>query len=409
MFYHSASRRGKRTLPAALAVALLGLGLQSVSPEASAAPINLPTPSCGVTGNCLVFDDFTVYSLGLLEWYKDNKAPLYATNNFIAKSNEANAFVLNFNGQGTTAQGTGTNIDNPYDSMTGNPSGPGSDADNLRFLMASKSLNSGGAANDIPSDPTGTGGWDNLAQAANVSNSNTFTSQFPAAKFSTSAACQTNINTPGCLPLWDAKISDLKTALNGSPLVGLFEFNETGNTGELVGQDLVAYAQVILHSTTSSAKRVFTFSGNGTLPFQQQAQEANKTDLLPTAGDKWARVHAEICVKKSTGEVFLGECADSPFPSGDRETINQALGANQADFAIFNKELNDIIYGKHADSAKYDVVTFDVRLAYLNDGGDRLWFGPATIPGENVPVPGTLALLGSTLLGFAAARRRIRT
>lgn len=382
----------------------LAVGMVLAPGEVAADPVTLPTANCGVgsvANNCLVFNDFTVYSLGLLTYYQSNFG-LYSGLNFTAQSNEASIFVLNFNGQGTPLQGqqgqTVTNIDDPYDALTGNPVG----ADNRRFLMASQSLNSGGAQNDIPSDPAPNGGtWDNLLSTGTVLNSNTFTSQFDASKFA-DPACQTNIGNPGCMPLWDAQISDLRAALAGSPLVAFFEFNETGDSGELTGQDLTAWATVTLHSTTTNASITFVFSGNNSLPFQGFAQVADESDILPTANDLWARVHAEICVQTSTGAVFLGECSASPFPSGDRQTVNQALGSNQADFAIFNQTLNDLIYDPNSP---YDVITIDTRLAYLNDGGDRLWFGPARFT-TNVPEPGTLVLLGVTLLAIASLRRR---
>jgi hypothetical protein len=119
-----------------LGVGLLGSGAQ----VAQADPLVLPDANCGVTAtsNCLTFQDFNVYSLGLLMEYQDIGLITDPTLNFLAKPNDGLIFIDRFNGNGTSLQGPGTNIDNPYDSLTGNlnNTGSGFNQDNLRFLMA---------------------------------------------------------------------------------------------------------------------------------------------------------------------------------------------------------------------------------------------------------------------------------
>jgi len=66
----------KKSIWSLSAGAVLGLAISSMTLPgvAIAQEVNLPPPdTCGLTGNCLVFDDFTVYSLALLQ-------DLYGTN-----------------------------------------------------------------------------------------------------------------------------------------------------------------------------------------------------------------------------------------------------------------------------------------------------------------------------------------
>ena len=93
---------------------LFGLVVSSgVIPSVAHAQVNLPTANCGVgstANNCLVFDQFTVYSLGLLSDYQKNLG-LYGGFDFTYKPNEALVTIIDGAGQGTPIQGAGTAID----------------------------------------------------------------------------------------------------------------------------------------------------------------------------------------------------------------------------------------------------------------------------------------------------------
>src|SRR4026207_1538660 len=93
------SREGtvvKKMRVAFLAVgAFLGLSLQLIAAPAMAQAVDLPSANCGFgpTNTCLIFDDFTVYSLPLLQEYQTGGVyPLtipLANNQLVAKPGDA--------------------------------------------------------------------------------------------------------------------------------------------------------------------------------------------------------------------------------------------------------------------------------------------------------------------------------
>jgi len=392
-------------------------------PLQSAKAVDLPTGTCGLGSGdvCLTFDDFDVYSLSFLQelqtaTYDPVTGGALASFDFVAKPNEATVLITDTDGNGTAAQGSGTNIDDPFRAMTGTD-------DNMRFLMSTPSLTTGGPSNEIPNDPDGTGAWDNLLPNPGVVNSDTFTMQPTLGpnndtKFA-DPNCFADMNTAGCMQLWDADISALRTELNGDDMVFLFNNNETGGDGDLLGRDLQVWAKVTLHSLDGASSIEFVLSGNNVIApaLQSDAQDfiLETNDILPTTEDLWAHVHSDVCVSQDAatlGAVFLGNCSSSGFTSG--KNVDQSLGVDEAGFAAFNQELSDLINGTHADSALYDVLTIDLRFAYLNDGGDTLWIAGADIDNEcpntdprcnpDIPTPATVFLFGAGLIGLRLFR-----
>src|SRR4030095_12616753 len=211
----------------------------------ASAQVTLPTANCGLTATntCLVFQDFTVYSLPLLQEYQNpsGTTPDYPLTSslqalqLVAQPNTAIVDIISTNAQGTAVQGKNTAIDDPYDARTG------AGNDNLQMLMLSASF---GGAFSVPSDPAGGPVADNLRQAITTVNN--------AATFKTTQTDLLNYTNPpgaldctgtgagslnGCLPLWDADVGALRTALGTGDLVFFFVNNETGDSGCLLGPD----------------------------------------------------------------------------------------------------------------------------------------------------------------------------
>jgi hypothetical protein len=240
--------------------------------------------------------------------------------------------------------------------------------------------------------------------------------------------CYTDLD--GCLPLWDADVGDLTDYLDGGDLTFLFRDNDTGNNGELTGQDMQVWAQVCLSDSSGinetqcfvlgeTTGTLFADTGYNDPNYQGydgtdesafdplaspqfDAQVEGVNDILPTEDDLWAHVHSDLCIL-ANGQVLLGKCSLYGNPT-DSKTINQALGQGKATYAVTNAELNEKLY-----SGDYDVLTVDSRLAWLNNGGD--WIGiiaAGTETNNPVPSPAITLLLGFGLASLGVARRTKR-
>ncbi len=400
--------------------------------------LDLPEEDCGTTATdtCQYFGDFTVYSLPLLDYYQSTSSTALYDDlqglDLTVRISEIDLWISNNNGQSNGPQGRNTGIDDPYDAAQGAVTGPNV-PDNLLFLMTSDDL---GGQFEVSSDPNGgpTPGDNVLQNTTLVGNTSTyvnsdssvsdpadyldydgtFPADFDANDPATYPECYVDLN--GCLPLWDADLGELRTALDGGDLVFLFRNNETGDAGSLVGQDLLAWMRVCLSTADGSSSTCFTV-GENTATYEQpgltpeeiaaletryDAQTMDVDDILPTEDDLWAHVHSDLCVLND-GTVLLGACHLHNIAPADGQTINQSLGQNEATYAITSKELNDLIYNPNSG---YDIITVDERLSWLNNGGDWLGITSVPRPAEELPVPGTLALYGLGLMLLGLARRR---
>lgn len=328
----------------------------------------VPLPTCNDPVNCLIFEDFTVYSLELLN-------TISGTNDFDQQSSpgflKQNAITI-----GSGAGGTFNNnsfIDEPYDTPNSVPGG----STFVNFEMITVT------------DPAPTFTGDNTVTGS--------------------------IGSTGAVgDIWDATTEALRAFFEpGQAVVFYFNLNEENQGGLDDGQDMYGWLQVTLTDLDGIlADQVFTLSG--ALGFSggdlggSAAQTAGVDDILPTANDLWAHVHGEICVDPANQAdpfVGFGSCAEQPVPPpGTAVTVNQNLGADQAAFALFNQQLSDLILDPLSG---YEIVSVDLRMSRTDNGFEQLFILPTQV-GIQIPEPSSIAMFVAGLLGFAPFLRRRR-
>lgn len=369
------------TIACVLMCGILALGL----PSANAAW--LPTPNPGADGNSLQYGNFYVYSLAYLSNIA-SKDPDYKKNSdpFIVDSSPgriANDVVVATGVTGNPQNQNFSGMDDAYPTPSGVSGAP--------YFQTSDSepgsLGNSGDVNGL------NGPWD----------------------------------TKGT---WSSSIQDMRSFLGGQELVIYFNLNEDSSGTDPAGlaraQDLLAWARISLEDSTGTndslhfyvSKVVTPLPIPGFVPGVEPDPTAQPGDSGPVAdpddndpldGDgvfnkddeRWAYVHGEIAVNKSTGFFENYGPADST-----QDEIDQNLGADQAAFALYNEQLSNLV----KSSSKYDRITMDIKFAGLSNGFEQVFIRPTEIDDtQPIPEPASLlcwALLGCCALGARVVRRR---
>ncbi len=382
-----------RTAAAALALTLAGYLPVS-------ADVALPSGTCGTAPgtNCLIFDDFTVYSLALLNFQAGAGVP-NGNDPFAVDSSPGalhDALVI---GTGPSNGTTGTNSDQI----------------------------GGGRVDDAYFTPNATNGnLTNFATKGSVPNVLNSTEGTQGGSIPNNSG-----NT------WDVGITDLLTYLDGGKLAFFFNLNQTGKeqgTYLQNPQDALGWLAVTIRDDTGAISHTFYLdgdactgpnppppSGNPICGSQQKYDPANplpgdnnNSNILtdqPAAHNEFAYVHGAICVSDS-GPTFgavlgLGSCNTLTLPPGVTGTdVNQNLGADLAAFALYSDKLwsaltnpNDPNY--YCGVTRCTVMSVDFRMAAEDNGYEQLFIAAA-----NIPEPISIMLFAAGLLGIGMLGRR---
>lgn len=191
---------------------------------------------------------------------------------------------------------------------------------------------------------------------------------------------------------WELSISALTAYLGTHDLVFLFDNNQEGDGFD---QALNIWGQVRILDAAGNVQDCVEFStGSGGC-----GSPVNPVNFVPVVGN--------YCVSTVDGSPYaVGEAAnagDCDANAGDY-FVNDNLGTNAAEFAVFSMTLNNNL--ANWASLGY-FMSVDVRFIGNNSGAEQLWIcSECDLQDTRIPEPATLLLFGLGLIGLGISFNR---
>jgi hypothetical protein len=331
-----------------LFVVMLGVS----TPAAKAATL----PTCTPGLNCLVFGDFNVYSLPLLDLQSPGGDgvpgpgdPWFFSSTY---GQIQNYTIVGINNGNCTATGNPPNVS---DCSYNTPSATSTN------IFSTKTTEAGGVA-----DPGGAGEFGGDSEDT-----------------------------------WDITTGALTQLIGGAnnPLVAFFAFNEDNSPNDgagLSGASLLTWVKVTLTGAGGSVDFYLcagpACQGNEPTTASIPAANADQAGSLP-----WAYVHSGIC---TVGTNFVGfPGADGTCPAGQDLRNQNNLGQNAAAFMVNSPGLDAAL-----QSGQYDVMHVLWKMAHISGGGETAWI--QSLDATQVAEPSSLANFALALLALGFLMRR---
>lgn len=188
---------------------------------------------------------------------------------------------------------------------------------------------------------------------------------------------------------WDINLSVLKNFLGGNDMVVLFDNNQSQNANSPI---LHTYGQIVIHGADNSnlVPHVFDF--------------VNVNYNNGTVGGLGAFDYNSSGMNFQEIENILNFV---PVPNTIIGTnISSNVGNNEADFAIFSPEIQELL-DDHTALAGYTTMSFFVDFGNRTAGNEQIFLASADVY-ASTPEPGTILLMGVGALGVAFMGRRMR-